>query len=259
MSQPDLDALAAFANTLADASGAVIRPYFRSGVSVVAKGDGSPVTRADRETEAAIRSRVAAAYPEHGIYGEEHGREREAARYQWVIDPIDGTKAFLVGIPLFGTLIALCEDGKPILGVIDQPISRERWIGIKGRGATLNGKAIKTRRGVALADAMLCSTTPAMFAGAKGPRHARLAAKVSFVRWGVDCYAAGMLANGSVDFMVEASLKPYDFLALVPVIEEAGGTVSDWSGAPLTINSGETFLASASTELHEGALALLRG
>jgi histidinol phosphatase-like enzyme (inositol monophosphatase family) len=258
MSQIDLDALGAFANQLADASGAVIRPYFRSGIAVVTKGDGSPVTRADRETEAAIRSRIEAAYPEHGIYGEEHGRAREGARYQWVIDPIDGTKAFLVGIPLFGTLIALCDDGRPILGVIDQPIARERWVGIKGRGATLNGRPIRTRSGVAIADAMMCSTTPTMFEGGKGPRHARLAAQVSFVRWGVDCYAAGMLACGNVDFMVEASLKPYDFLALVPVIEEAGGVVSDWDGRPLTIASGETFLASASPDLHREALTLLR-
>ncbi len=258
MGTPDLDGLVAFANELADASGAVIRRYFRSGVAVGTKGDGSPVTLADRETEDALRSRIERRFPEHGIFGEEHGRAREGARLQWVLDPIDGTKAFVAGVPLFGTLIALCDQGRPILGVIDQPILRERWVGAAGRPTTMNGKAVTTRRGVPLHEAVMCSTSPEMFLGAKARPHANLSRQAAFVRWGVDCYASGLLAMGFVDLQVEALLKPYDFCALAPVIAGAGGAVSDWSGAPLGIESGETMLAAATPELHRSALELLR-
>jgi inositol-phosphate phosphatase / L-galactose 1-phosphate phosphatase / histidinol-phosphatase len=249
--------LVAFANRLADASGAVIRPYFRAGIVVDLKGDGSPVTKADREAEAAIRAIIAAEFPEHGLYGEEHGRSRPDAVHEWVIDPIDGTKAFLCGVPLFGTLIALCENGRPILGILDQPIQRERWIGLRGHGTLFNGKPARAKPPVPLRSAILTSTTPEMFQGWKAPKHARLAAECAFTRWGVDCYAVGMIASGNVDLMADALLKPWDFLALVPIVEEAGGVVTDWMGAPLTTRSGETFLAGANPEIHEAALALL--
>jgi inositol-phosphate phosphatase/L-galactose 1-phosphate phosphatase/histidinol-phosphatase len=255
----DPDRLAAFANRLADASGGVIRPYFRSGIGVDIKGDGSPVTKADQEAEAAIRALIAEEFPEHGIWGEEHGRSRPDAAYEWVIDPIDGTKAFLCGAALFGTLIALCENGRPILGILDQPIQKERWIGLKGRGTTFNGQRVHTKPPVPLARAILCSTTPEMFREWKGPKHARLAERCAFTRWGVDCYAVGMIANGYVDLMADALLKPWDYLALVPIVEEAGGVVTDWEGAPLTPRSGETFLAGANPEVHAEALALLKG
>ncbi len=259
MNELDLDALIAFADDLADASGAVIRRYFRTGIAVGTKGDGSPVTRADRETEDALRSRIERRFPEHGIFGEEHGRARETARYQWVLDPIDGTKAFIVGVPLFGTLIALCDQGRPVLGVIDQPILKERWIGASGRPTTMNGNAVRSRRGVPLGEAVMCSTAPDMFLDRKAEPYARLAARAAFVRWGVDCYASGLLALGLVDLQVEACLKPYDFCALVPVIAGAGGVISDWGGAPLAIDSGETMLAAATPELHRTALELLSG
>ncbi len=259
MTPRDIAALVAFAGRLADASGIIVRRYFRRGVAVVTKGDGSPVTRADREVETALRIRIERAFPDHGIFGEEHGRARVDARYQWVLDPIDGTKAFVAGLPVFGTLIALCEDDVPILGLIDQPILRERWIGARGRRTTFNGRPVSVRGGVALDDAVLASTTPDMFEGAKRKRHDRLAKAVSFCRYGIDCYAAGLMAMGHVDMVCEASLKPYDFCALVPVIEGAGGTVSDWNGKPLTVDSGETLLASANSALHARALALLGG
>lgn len=258
MSALSAERLVAFADRLADASGRVIRPYFRSGIGVDIKGDGSPVTRADREAEAAIRAVIAQEFPEHGLWGEEHGRSRPDAVYEWVIDPIDGTKAFLCGVPLFGTLIALCEKGRPILGILDQPIQRERWIGVRGHGTLFNGRRTRTKPPVPLKSAILCSTTPDMFTGWKAAKHQRLAAACAFTRWGVDCYAVGMIAGGNIDLMADALLKPWDFLALAPIVEEAGGVVTDWMGAPLTTGSGETFLAAANPEIHAAALALLK-
>jgi len=257
----DLDPrrLLAFANRLADASGAVIRPYFRAGVGVDIKGDGSPVTRADREAEAVIRTLIGQEFPAHGIWGEEHGRAGHGATYEWVIDPIDGTKAFLCGAPLFGTLIALCRDGRPILGVLDQPIQRERWIGLAGHGTTLNGARVGGKPPVPLARAILSCTTPEMFLEWKAPMQARLAQSCAFTRWGLDCYAIGLMACGYVDLMADALLKPWDFLALVPIVEGAGGMVTDWHGAPLTVASGETFLAGANPEIHAAALARMKG
>jgi histidinol phosphatase-like enzyme (inositol monophosphatase family) len=258
MSELNPERLFAFCNRLADASGETIRRYFRSGLGSDLKGDGSPVTKADREAEAAIRALIGAEFPTHGIWGEEHGRTHPNAAYEWVIDPIDGTKAFLCGAAFFGTLIALCENGRPILGVLDQPIQRERWIGIKGRGTRFNGQRVRTKPPVPLERAILCSTTPEMFREWKAPKHGRLAAACAFTRWGVDCYAVGMIANGYVDLMADALLKPWDYLALVPIVEEAGGVATDWDGTPLTVRSGETFLAAANPVVHAAALALLK-
>jgi inositol-phosphate phosphatase / L-galactose 1-phosphate phosphatase / histidinol-phosphatase len=258
MTAPDPQRLLAFADRLADASGAVIRPYFRTGIGVDIKGDGSPVTKADREAEAVIRALIAQEFPGHGIWGEEHGRSSSTTPYEWVIDPIDGTKAFLCGVALFGTLVALCENGRPILGLLDQPIQKERWIGLKGHGVFFNGARARAKPPVPLDRAILCSTTPEMFREWKAPKHARLAAACAFTRWGVDCYAIGMMASGAVDLMADALLKPWDYLALVPIVEEAGGVVTDWEGAPLTVNSGETFLAGANPAVHAAALALIK-
>lgn len=257
MTALDPDRLLAFANRLADASGAVIRPYFRAGVGVDLKGDGSPVTKADREAEAAIRAIIAAEFPEHGLYGEEHGRSRPDAVHEWVIDPIDGTKAFLCGVPLFGTLIALARHGRPILGVIDQPILRERWIGAAGRPATFNGAPIRVRTCPSLAAATLFATSPDMFIGADREAFGRVAAASRLVRFGADCYAYGLLASGFVDLVIESSLKPYDFSAMLPIIEGAGGIASDWHGAALTVASDGRVVVAGDRRAHEAALALL--
>lgn len=246
-----------FAGTLADAAGAVIRPYFRTPIAVEDKPDDSPVTIADREAEAAIRSRIAEQFPGHGIVGEEHGSERADARYVWVIDPIDGTKSFISGLPLFGTLIALLEEGRPILGVIDQPVLRERWLGARGRETTLNGTPIQTRSCATLDRAALFTTTPDMFAGEHARRFERLRAKVRLSRYGGDCYAAGLLASGFVDLHVEGSMQPYDYLALAPVVEGAGGAMTDWSGAPLSLHSDGYTLAAGDPVLHAAAMDIL--
>lgn len=249
--------LVAFAGRLADASGAVIRRYFRQPFDVEAKPDASPVTIADRAAEQAIRSLIADHYPRHGIFGEEHGRERLDADFVWVIDPIDGTKSFISGVPLFGTLIALVRDGRPVLGVIDQPISGERWVGGTGHPTTLNGVPARVRTGVPLSRASLFTTSPDMFDGATAPRYDRLRTAAGLVRHGADCYAAGLLASGHVDLVCEGSLQPYDWCALVPVIENAGGIATDWAGEPLGIASDGLFLAAGDPGLHREALALL--
>jgi inositol-phosphate phosphatase/L-galactose 1-phosphate phosphatase/histidinol-phosphatase len=255
----DVDTLLAFAQHLADAAGEVIRPYFRKPLAVHDKPDLSPVTAADRAAEATMRGLIEKSFPEHGILGEEFGRAREDAELVWVLDPIDGTKSFISGVPLFGTLIALTREGRPILGIIDQPISHERWVGAGGRPTTLNGAAIGCRACPSLAAATLFATTPDMFKGEDAAAFVRVSAAVKLVRFGADCYAYGLLAAGFVDLVLEASLKPYDFCAMVPVVEGAGGIATDWHGGSLDIASDGRILVSGDRRAHKAALALLAG
>jgi inositol-phosphate phosphatase/L-galactose 1-phosphate phosphatase/histidinol-phosphatase len=257
MTEPVDAALIGFANELADAAGEIVRQYFRRGVAVDDKPDMSPVTIADREAETALRGRIERRFPAHGILGEEHGSLRKDAERVWVLDPIDGTKSFISGVPLFGTLIALVERGVPVLGVIDQPISRERWVGARGRPSTLNGAPISTRACPALTAATLFATTPDMFRGADADAFQRLKSAVKLARFGGDCYAYGLLAAGFIDLVVEASLKPYDFAALVPVIVGAGGSMTDWRGDPLGLASDGRVLACGDPRLADAARGLL--
>ncbi len=253
------DEFIALAGRLADASGAIIRRYFRTPIPVDTKADDSPVTIADREAEAALRAMIEDEYPVHGIFGEEHGFVRTEAEYAWVLDPIDGTKAFVSGMPIFGTLIALMRNGKPILGVIDQPVSGERWVGAAGHPSTLNGAQVATRKDSTLATAIHYTTHPDMFKSG-GERSAvdAMVAQVAVSRYGGDCYAYGLLAAGFVDVVTEASLKIYDFMALVPVIEGAGGIMTDWTGAPLDRHADGHVLAAANETCHRAALAYLK-
>ena len=254
-----LDAYLALAAELADAAGAAIRPYFRTRLAVDDKADLSPVTAADRAAEQAMRRLIAGRFPEHGIVGEEYRTEREDAEHVWVLDPIDGTKSFISGVPLFGTLIALAHRGRPILGIIDQPISRERWIGAAGRPTTHNGVAARCRACDRLAAATVFATTPDMFKGSDAAAFARIGAAVKLVRYGADCYAYGLVALGFADVVIEASLKPYDFAAMLPIIEGAGGIATDWRGAPLGLASDGRVLIAGDKRTHSEALALLRG
>ena len=244
---------------LADAAGAVIRPHFRQRVVVIDKADASPVTIADRDSEAAMRRLIAQTFPEHGIFGEEYGNERIDAEFVWVLDPIDGTKSFISGMPLFGTLIALLKNGTPVLGVLDQPISGERWLGVAGQPSTLNGTAIHTRPCERLDAATLFSTSPDMFTGSDAEAFARVRQGAKLVRYGGDCYAYGLCALGFVDAVVEASLKPYDFCALIPIIEGAGGIVTDWQGRRPGLVSDGRILACGDVVLHEQILDRLAG
>ncbi len=225
----------ALAHALADAAGAAIRPYFRADFGLEAKEDQSPVTLADRAAEQAIRSILESERPEDGIIGEEYGTVREGAARQWVIDPIDGTTSFVAGRPIFGTLIALMQDGWPVLGVIDQPITQERWIGGAGHPTTLNAKPVRTRRCAALNEAVLASTGPQYFNDHEAEHFMTLASKTAHRRliWGGDCYNYALLASGHIDLVVESGLKLHDLAALVPVVEAAGGMMCDWNGEPL--------------------------
>jgi inositol-phosphate phosphatase/L-galactose 1-phosphate phosphatase/histidinol-phosphatase len=249
----------AFAGALADAAATVTRRYFRTRVEIDDKGDASPVTIADREAEAAMRTLIAETYPGHGIFGEEHGRHQTDAEYVWVLDPIDGTRAFITGKPSFGTLIALVRGGVPILGVIDQPIIKERWLGASGRGTTLNDEPARVRACAALDAAYMYATAPEMFAGGNADAWARLSKRVKLARYGADCYAYGLLASGFVDLVVEADLKPYDYCALVPVIEGAGGMMTDWQGRPLDLASDGRVVAAGDPRMHSAALDALAG
>ncbi|NFV78649.1 histidinol-phosphatase [Magnetospirillum aberrantis] len=249
----------ALAGRLADAARPVIRKYFRTPVTVDDKADSSPVTIADREAEATMRAIISETFPEHGILGEEHGRHNTDAEWVWVLDPIDGTKAFITGKPSFGTLIALAHRGKPVLGVIDQAILDERWLGGAGHPTTLNGQPARVRDCDALAKAYAYTTGPEFFDADTLPAWNRIAERVKQPRYGCDCYAYALLTSGFVDLVVEAGLKPYDYAALVPVIENAGGTVTDWLGQPLTIASDGRVCAAGDARLHALALEVLAG
>jgi histidinol phosphatase-like enzyme (inositol monophosphatase family) len=232
---PDTDALIAAACAAADVAGAVIRPFFRTAFVTDQKADRSPVTIADRTAEQAMRAVLAERFPSHGILGEEFGLDRPEAALRWVLDPIDGTRAFITGRPTFGTLIALFAGDRPIVGIIDQPVTGERWIGAVGRPTSFQGRhggAAGCRSCPILADAELSCTSPDML-GLDMPRWERLRGAVRRNSWGGDCYAHGLLALGQIDIIAEADMKVWDWGPLVPVIEGAGGSVTDWQGRPL--------------------------
>jgi inositol-phosphate phosphatase/L-galactose 1-phosphate phosphatase/histidinol-phosphatase len=247
------------AKDLADTARPIIKAYFRTRVSVEDKADSSPVTIADREVEEAMRGIIRCRFPEHGILGEEHGQERCDADWVWVLDPIDGTKSFITGKPSFGTLIGLTYKGRPVLGVIDQAITEERWLGGDGVPTTLNGAEIQVRECPELKHAYAYTTGPEYFDKDTLPAWNRIKKKVKSPRYGADCYAYALLATGFVDLVVEAGLKPYDFTALVPVIENAGGVVTDWSGQSLTIASDGRLCAAGDARVHAQALGVLAG
>ena len=248
------------AEEAADLAGRVIRPLFRSALLVEAKGDASPVTEADRAAERAIRDLLAARLPSHGVIGEEYGEDRPDAEWAWVLDPIDGTRAFVTGRPLFGTLIGLLHRGVPVLGLIDQPVTGERWIGVAGQPTRLVspiGGVAGCRPCATLADAELSCTSPDMFDAATAPRFAAVKAASRRTTWGGDCVAYGLLSIGMVDVVVDAGMQPWDWAALVPVVEGAGGRCTDWTGRPLRLDSDGTVLAVGDPALLPAASAIL--
>jgi inositol-phosphate phosphatase/L-galactose 1-phosphate phosphatase/histidinol-phosphatase len=249
----------ALGHTLAEAAGEIIRRYFRSQIAVDDKSDSSPVTIADRGAEKVMRRLIEMAFPDHGIIGEEYGAQNADSDYVWVLDPIDGTKSFISGVPLFGTLIALTWRGQPIMGIIDQPILNERWVGAIGQKTALNGKTAATRACAKLSAATLYATSPDMFTKRNAPAFARLRKEVKLSRFGADCYAYAMLASGFIDLVVEADLKPYDFCALLPIIEGAGGAMTDWQGKKLTLKSDGRVIAAGDKKLLGKARKLLAG
>lgn len=251
---PDLLALA---GRMADESGKLLRRRFRSELGFEDKADSTPVTATDREVEKILRRMIEAEYPAHGIVGEEFGAVRENADYVWVLDPIDGTAGFVTGKPLFGTLIGCVHKGVPLIGVIDHPALNERWVGGSGAPTTMNGKRARTRPCARISDAMLYATTPYMFVGGDAYAFDTLCEAVKRPQFGADCYAYGLLASGFVDLVVEASMKPTDYCALAPVVQAAGGLITDWDGRPLGLNSDGRVLAAGDARIHARALKIL--
>ena len=256
--------LAQFMEDLATQSGAAILPFFRAHFGLDDKSHGTgrafdPVTEADRAAEAVMRRMIKDRLPNHGILGEEFGSERADAECVWVLDPIDGTRAFISGLPTWGTLIGLTHHGAAVRGLMHQPYLGERFLG-DGKTASVRSprgeRRLHSRRSEALGDAILATTDPRLFAdGEEAERFRAIEAQVKMSRYGADCYAYCMLAAGQIDLVVEAGLKPYDIVALIPIVEGAGGVVTGWDGGPAT--GGGRIVAAGDRRLHEAALRLL--
>ena len=253
----DLAELEDFANHLADLAVAPSLEFFRQPLDIERKADASPVTIADRRIETVLREAISARFPDHGIFGEEHGAQNLDSRHVWVIDPIDGTKSFISGMPTFGTLIACLEDGRPVIGVLSIPPTGERWSAQAGGRAQFSGAPCGTSQCTQLADARLYTTSPDAFDAAGLALYEAVSAHAALRRFGGDCYSYGLLASGHVDAVIEMELHPYDYMALVPVIEAAGGVITDWQGNALTLGSAGNVLAAATPELHREILKLL--
>ena len=256
----EFESLLATAHALADRAGAVILPHFRTEQAVDHKGGNlfDPVTAADRDAESAIRAELAKLYPSHGILGEEFGAQDGEEDYCWVIDPIDGTRSFILGLPVWGTLIGLTRGGAPLLGLMDQPFTNERfWSGEKESFFRRNGaaKAIRTRDCPSLGEALLATTSTDFFTADEQDRFAALTETVRLRRFGGDCYNYCLLAMGHIDLVAEAGLKPFDILPLIPIIERAGGVVTDWNGGDA--RAGGAVLAAGDPRTHAAALESL--
>jgi inositol-phosphate phosphatase / L-galactose 1-phosphate phosphatase / histidinol-phosphatase len=255
---PDLAAAVSLAEQLADVARRIARRHFRAPLDIARKPDGTPVTIADRGIEEEMRRLIRAAFPGHAIRGEEFAAEGRG-ELTWVLDPIDGTKSFISGFPLFGSLIALAQGTRPVVGVIEAPALGERWVGAAGRATLFNGTPVHTSDCRALAQAILYTTTAETFEGADRSLFEALAARCALRRFGGDCYLYGMLASGYCDLVVEARLKPHDFMAVVPVVAGAGGMITDWQGAPLDLSSDGRVIAAATETLWREAVEVLGG
>ena len=250
-----------FAHLLADAAGEIVRPAARSRPVMHRKADESPVTEIDRAVEARLREMIATRYPAHGVIGEEFGGDQEAAEHVWVLDPVDGTKAFMAGLPVYGTLIGLARGGAPVLGIIDQPVTRARWTGIGGDGTWYNGERVHTSPCDRLTDALVCTTSSEYYEGDDAQSLGRIVSRSRWMVYGGNCLAFAQVASGFVDVALEAKVGVHDYCALVPVIANAGGVMTGWRGEPLTLEParGGRILASGSRAVHEAAMACLAG
>jgi histidinol phosphatase-like enzyme (inositol monophosphatase family) len=233
----DLPRLLAFADTLADAARVTILPHFRAPHAMNDKSAAGarfdPVTEADQAAERAMRTLIAREFPDHGILGEEYGESQGESPYQWILDPIDGTRAFIAGLTSWGVLIGLYHQGRPLLGIMDQPYLDERYRGWnEGANLTTRGetKTLRTRGCESLGQAILCTTDPTLFEGEEAAAFARVRGAAKLTRYGYDCYAYAMIAAGHVDCVIESGLKPFDIAALIPILTGAGGGVCAWDG-----------------------------
>jgi histidinol phosphatase-like enzyme (inositol monophosphatase family) len=258
----ELTARLAFAQRLADAARAVIRPYFRRRVDVADKGPAGffdPVTEADKRAEEGMRELIQGAYPQDAILGEEFGHRPGDSGFEWILDPIDGTRAFIAGQPLWGTLIALEQRGVPVIGILDQPFLEERLTATAGKtefSTAASTQILKTRSCAQLCDAVICTTHPMLhFSEAERERYWRVERRCRLSRYGGDCYAYALIAMGFVDLVIETDLKRWDIAAIIPIIEGAGGIVTDWEGR--SPRGGGNVIAAGDERAHAAALAIL--
>ncbi len=242
---------------ISEAAAAIPMRYFRAGIAVEDKPDESPVTIADRETEKTIRAAIEARFPSHGIFGEEFGKSHADAEFTWIIDPIDGTRSFICGAPLFGMLLGVLHNGAPVAGVIRMPALGEVFGGCRNAGATMNGAPIRCRSGVTPSNARLFINEANRMLTKAPERLARLMQFGHTRRFFNDCYPFALLAMGQIDAAVDSDLQPYDYLPVVPVVEAAGGIITDWKGRKLGLNSDGTVVAAATAELHGAVMELL--
>jgi histidinol phosphatase-like enzyme (inositol monophosphatase family) len=253
----ELDAFIAFAAELADAAHAMLAPAGRLRPDTTVKADRSFVTAFDIEIEQRLRAMIADRYPSHGILGEEEQAKDANAEFVWVLDPIDGTAPFIAGAPVYGTLIALAHEGRPVIGVIDQAATDDRWIGARGRATRHHAGICRTRACASLGEAILTSSNPDFFSADEVPALAALRAATAWRIYGTACMAYGLLASGRTDVAFDTGFKVHDFAPFVPIIEGAGGRISDWEGRPLTLTSGPRILAAGVAPRHDEARALV--
>jgi len=249
--------LTKFANLLADDASKTSMNYFRNKISIEIKDDESPVTLADKETEQVLREKIRKEYPDHGILGEEYENENIDSEFIWVIDPIDGTRSYIAGHKDFGNLIALLHNKKPVLGIINCPAHNERWVGIKNQKTKCNGREIQTSKIQEIKDAYLFTSglyfqEPQIKKGLE-----LLKEKSRYYRFGGDCYMYGMLASGLIDIVLEDTLKVHDYMALVNVIEGAGGIITDKFGGDISLDSDGSLVASSTSSLHDEIIKLI--
>lgn len=253
-----LPELVKFANGVADEAGRISLRYFRVDPELLIKADGSPVTVADRETERVIRDLLSRSYPRHAVFGEEFGWTPSDGPYAWIVDPIDGTKSYLAGAPTYGMLLALLYEGVPVLGIVDIPALNERWCGVVGQPTTMNGRPVKTGACVAVAQAVLTIISPDKMEGGDRTAVDALSRMARVRRYSSDGYSHPLLASGYVDMVVAVGQQPFDYLAVVPVVEGAGGCITDWGGKPLGLDSDGRILVTATSKLHREALHVLQ-
>ncbi len=258
----EIDQRLAFSHRLAEAAGAVIRPYFRKRIDVTDKGPAGfydPVTAADRIAEETMRSMIGASFQEDGILGEELGEAPGKSGYRWVLDPIDGTRAFIAGQPLWGTLIALEEQGVPVIGILDQPFLKERFVGSNGKAELHDAAGVTplvARKCAQLSEALISTTHPMQhFGQAERELYWKVERESRLSRYGGDCYAYALIAMGFIDLVIETDLKRWDIAAIIPIVEGAGGIVTDWKGRPVS-GSGNV-IAAGDPRVHAEAVKLL--
>ncbi len=248
-----------FANKVVDMAGEISLRHFRSGIESDLKLDRSPVTIADKEIEELMASMIKTEFPSHSILGEELGFQEYGEEWCWTIDPIDGTKSFATGNPMYGILLSLLHEGEPVLGISDHPALGERWVGITGCPTTKNELPCKTSKIQLVNEATVYTTTIDMFDGDSLRQYSLLANESKFRVFGGDCYCYGLLASGFTDVVCEGDMKPYDYFPLIPIVEGSGGSFTDWHGAPLTMDSGDKVIASANETLHASIVEIING